>query len=359
MRRMLFSLLLQLEVFSIASAAKFLLPPIATRAEDGAIARTQQPQPTTAPEYFVSTELLKRDGYTMGHDTCGFGSLNTAATYQCYSSVGTCENIGSYRGCCTGGLKACSSTFWTQCDDYDSMGSCGLKTRCCGSIAPYCISWLFSTSGSTLTAFDCDYQSMTRTFELLATPLSLLDSTTSTTDNSDTSLSSTSSTQDGTSSPSTTGGSTSTVSGSSATTSASETPELASSNGSSSTPVGAIVGGVVGGVAVIGLIVLGVLFIRKYQRGASNATSPPPAPSGPQELPGAGVYSNTSQGYEGHAAQFAVSGKPKTEMPMAHTSPIVEAPTTPATGTNHNRAELAGCVEVHRYEIYSARRNNS
>ncbi|OTA85549.1 hypothetical protein M434DRAFT_163157 [Hypoxylon sp. CO27-5] len=151
MGRILFSCLLRLELLLAASASKAFFPPIATQAQDGALAGVRHPMPTAAPEYYASTEILRRDGYDMGHDTCGFGALNSAVTYKCYSSVGTCENIGDFRGCCTGGLKACSSTFWTQCDDYDPTSVCGtsLKTRCCQSALPYCITWLLSVSMKT------------------------------------------------------------------------------------------------------------------------------------------------------------------------------------------------------------------
>ncbi|KAI1370610.1 hypothetical protein F4677DRAFT_348688 [Hypoxylon crocopeplum] len=147
MGRALFSFLLRFELIFVALASKLVLPPVPTQTEDGAFSGVH-PMPTAAPEYYASAELLRRQDYDMGHDTCGFGALNSAATYKCYSSVGTCENIGNYRGCCTSGLKACSSTFWTKCDDYDPTSICGtsLKTRCCGSALPYCITWLFSVS---------------------------------------------------------------------------------------------------------------------------------------------------------------------------------------------------------------------
>ncbi|KAK1759065.1 hypothetical protein QBC47DRAFT_98010 [Echria macrotheca] len=56
------------------------------------------------------------------------------------------------------------------------------------------------------------------------------------------------------------------------------------SEGSSSTPVGPIVGGVIGGVAVIALFVLGIFFlIRRKNSGASPQSAPsgPAAPYGP------------------------------------------------------------------------------
>ncbi|KAI0120759.1 hypothetical protein F4776DRAFT_224257 [Hypoxylon sp. NC0597] len=346
MGRILFSFLLQLELLLAASASKAFLPPSATQAQDGAFAGVRHPMPTAAPEYYASTDILRRDEYNMGHDTCGFGALNPAVTYKCYSSVGTCENIGDFRGCCTGGLKACSSTFWTQCDDYDPTSVCGtsLKTRCCQSALPYCITWLFSTSGSTVTAWDCDVQSKTRVFELLATPSSLIGSTTSPTTDDSTSASST---LEATTSPSTTtSDSAGASSASTADASASPAANSGPSSSNSGTPIGAIVGGVVGGVAVVGLIILGIFFIKKYQRG-SSATGPspsPPAPSGPQELSGSAIpssYPPPLQGYYASVPQYDATGLPKYQVPMTQASSVVEAPNTPATGTGYNRAELA------------------
>ncbi|KAI1333636.1 hypothetical protein F5Y15DRAFT_338521 [Xylariaceae sp. FL0016] len=299
---------------SKALASAFTSP---TQTEDGAVWGPRQPLPTPPPR-FASAELLKRD-FTLGHDTCGFGSANTDVTYRCYSSVGTCEDIGSYRGCCTGGLESCSSTFWTECEDYTASGSCGqsVHTRCCSTAAPYCITWLFSTSGSTVTAWDCDDQSDTRTFELLATPLSLITSTDPSSSQTSTSAATT------------------------ITLPANSDKSASSSN--SGDHVGAIVGGVVGGVAVVGLIILGILFLRKYHGKKSNqapnppqATAPPMA--GPAELPGASSYPPTNS-YYAPVPQHDAHEAHKYQSVAAQPA-IAEAPSAPATGTASNRAEL-------------------
>ncbi|KAI0887700.1 uncharacterized protein GGS22DRAFT_197695 [Annulohypoxylon maeteangense] len=364
MGRPLFSFVLQLELFLTASASRFVLPPAITQPSDGAFADVQQPAPTAAPELYASMELLRRDGYNMGHDTCGFGSLDPGITYTCYSTDATCEDIGSYRGCCTGGLKACSSTFWTQCDDYNPKSNCGIsaKTRCCQSALPYCITWLFSTSGSTVTAWDCDTQSNTRVFDMLATPLSLIDTTASATTNG----SSASLTEGATTSPSTSSSpATSDPTAESSTSIADSSPSTntsSSSNSSSGTPVGAIVGGVVGGVAVIALIILGIFFIKKYQRGASASVSQPPAPSGPQELPGSGTHSPYTP------TQYDVTGQPKFELPMTEAPPVYEVPNTPAAGTEliesrkrkrFSTSTLSESPESHKFTFTNARPGKS
>lgn len=99
-----------------------------------------------------------------------------------------------------------------------------------------------------------------------------------------------------------------------------------------------------GGVAVIALIVLGIFFLRKYKRGDPETPSPPPAPQGPQELPGSGgpspMYPPPTQGYYAPVPQYDAFGQPKYDAPMVQTPPV-EAPNTPAMGTGYNRAELA------------------
>ncbi|KAI4866021.1 hypothetical protein F4820DRAFT_273212 [Hypoxylon rubiginosum] len=350
MGRALFSSLLRLDGLLVASASKLLLPPIPTQVEDGAFAGVRHSAPTPAPEYYASAELLRRQDYDMGHDTCGFGALDSAITYKCYSSIGTCENIGDYRGCCTDGLKACSSTFWTQCDDYDPTSVCGTMshTRCCQSALPYCITWLLSTSDSTFTAWDCDSQGRSRTFELLATPLSLISSTSaasSTTDDISTSTSSLKMSESTSlllaTSDSATASSTAVITSPAITSPAGD--DSAPTSNSSATPVGAIVGGVVGGVAVIALIVLGVLFLKRYQQKNPKTPAPPPTPPGPQELLGSGIPPSNlppPQGSYAPIPQYDFTGRPKYQEPMVQTSPV-EAPNTPAAGTGYNRAELA------------------
>ncbi|KAI1473265.1 uncharacterized protein F4812DRAFT_412159 [Daldinia caldariorum] len=345
MRHALPSFSIQLGLFLNVLASKLIFQPFPTQAQDGAFA-TLQPISTAAPEYYASIELLGRDEYHLGHDTCGFGSLDTGLTYTCYSSIGTCENIGNFRGCCTGELKACSSSFWTKCDDYNPTSYCDIysKTRCCQSALPYCITWLFSTSSSTFTAWDCDTQSNTRVLELLATPLSLISSTASrtVTDLSTTTsiMSSTiSSANESTDSPSTATG------GSIVSSSTPIDATSVSSSKSSETPIGAIVGGVVGGIAIICLTILGVFLTKKYQKVARRAASPPPTPSGRQELSGFGIspaYLSPSQGNHAPGLPYGTLEQLKNQGSVAHTTTtlVAEAPNTPATGTGHNRAEL-------------------
>lgn len=98
-----------------------------------------------------------------------------------------------------------------------------------------------------------------------------------------------------------------------------------------------------GGVAVIALIVLGVLFLKRYQQKNPKTPAPPPTPPGPQELLGSGIPPSNlppPQGSYAPIPQYDFTGRPKYQEPMVQTSPV-EAPNTPAAGTGYNRAELA------------------
>ncbi|EMR72141.1 hypothetical protein UCREL1_806 [Eutypa lata UCREL1] len=127
---MTLALLLLLETLTLAaSAARLDFPPAATpTVEDGANAVLLRPSPTPTAR-FATAELLHGRDYTMGQDTCGFGSAQPGITYECYLEEATCKNIGEYRGCCTSGLSSCSSTMWTTCEDYQSISVCGINLR--------------------------------------------------------------------------------------------------------------------------------------------------------------------------------------------------------------------------------------
>lgn len=72
---MTLALLLLLETLTLAaSAARLDFPPAATpTVEDGANAVLLRPSPTPTAR-FATAELLHGRDYTMGQDTCGFGS---------------------------------------------------------------------------------------------------------------------------------------------------------------------------------------------------------------------------------------------------------------------------------------------
>lgn len=65
-----------------ASAARLNFPSVATQTvQDGANAAQQRPSPTpTAARQLAGMELLRGRDYTMGQDTCGFGSAQRKLT---------------------------------------------------------------------------------------------------------------------------------------------------------------------------------------------------------------------------------------------------------------------------------------
>jgi hypothetical protein len=111
---------------------------------------------------------------------------------------------------------------------------------------------------------------------------------------------------------------------------------------------------------VIGLLVVGILFLRRYYKkagagGREKNASPPPPTTGPVELSG-GDFSQTStpHGYV-HPAGYAAVPQANQEYDPnreyydpskgyyspQYQAPVVEAPNTPAAGHVDNRAELA------------------
>jgi hypothetical protein len=112
----------------------------------------------------------------------------------------------------------------------------------------------------------------------------------------------------------------------------------------------------VGGLAAVGLIIVGIIVLRRNnnKRRAAEKPPAPPAPYGgtPQHgtyefppgqspSPGAPAYSPHFQGYTQPQGYQPV---PQNQFPSYYTpkaqTPIVEAPSVPATGHESNRAEL-------------------
>jgi hypothetical protein len=250
--------------------------------------------------------------------------------------------------------------------------------------APFCVTYLWSTTASTntFTLIACESVRYTGFPTLAAESPSGTGTTTKRT--TSTTRSTTSSTSS-TSSTSTSGTSTTT---------GPPGPTNSGDNGGSggAAPVGAIVGGVVGGLAVIGMgAVALVFFLRKKKSGGSPSVPPstiggmPPTPYGspppqpmhqtpppgfPPQAPYGGYYQGTpspSQGYAtpGGQQMYATPGglTPGSPDPSKHYSsvsseggfmpmqgtpqhyqpyqpPIAEMGSTNAMGTHGNRAEL-------------------
>ncbi|KAK9420677.1 hypothetical protein SUNI508_00768 [Seiridium unicorne] len=244
---------------------------------DQAIA-PRAPQATPPPQARwagVDADVLFGRQASLGSDTCGYIS-GTESFYPLTCGSGyTCTNSGIYRGCCRNTACSASTGYLTTCYDATatecSASSVGVNTLCCTYSAsyPYCLTYLWSTTaspGNVFTEFNCDASAFSGQYFLAAeTP-------------------STTSTSSSTSSSGTSSSSTTSSSAVSAPTPSSSTPS--SNSGSSNT--GAIVGGVVGGVAVLALIAFGIWFFlhKKKQHPpqqsqmAQSAGYPSPPPPG-------------------------------------------------------------------------------
>ncbi|KAH8908908.1 hypothetical protein BR93DRAFT_966934 [Coniochaeta sp. PMI_546] len=260
------------------------------------------PKPTQAPRAPGAAPDLSLDkratSNTESNDnTCAYVSGIAASSLYCdadqacvynsiYSAIGCCSHAilsatsNGTSQTASGGSTSRSCPVWTTC--YDSTESAsyttdnGLTVYCGQSSYPTCIKHVYKDPVWTgYTLWGCARSA--RSDEVYYTPTVL--TSTSSTSSSTTSSSSTSSTS------TTSSGTTTSTADPSTSTSAAPV-----SGGSKSTPVGPIVGGVVGGVAGLGLIGLALFFILRRKKSgdappaAAGPTSPgqgPPPPPGP------------------------------------------------------------------------------
>ncbi|KAI0121000.1 hypothetical protein BJ170DRAFT_688417 [Xylariales sp. AK1849] len=349
------------------------------------------PEATAAPFHprwaaMGMNELFDRA--TTGLDTCGYISASDSYYPLTCGTSYTCTNSGDYRGCCQSSLCSASTNFFTRC--YDSTASAcsgtnvGPNTLCCTYSAayPYCITYLWSTTaspGAVFTEFNCDASRFSGQYFLAASTPSTTSSSSSTSTTRTTSATTTSSLATASSSP--------------AAVPIPSESSSSSSGGGSSTNIGAIVGGVVGGVAVLALIGLGIwFFLRKKKQNNTHVAAqeqpqmaqstgyPSPPPPGAQgsnydsrysyAAPGS-QFSPTTQGYPSPAVSPApyynpqhggqeAWGQPQggymhpqstgeTGVPKDAGQPgyfeaskdVAEAPAVNPVGTGGHRAELA------------------
>ncbi|KAL4730362.1 hypothetical protein ACLX1H_002396 [Fusarium chlamydosporum] len=227
------------------------------------------PVPTDAPQLAGAMDLKfalgKRE---LGTTTCGFGKSGNSFT--CISSVATCSYSNGWIGCCETG-RACKSVK-TTCVDYTASSSvCAFledfHTLCCDSTAQFCHTWVGTTSGDPYTILACDTTKGSSAL-LFSDPLA--------TGDSESSQSDASATKDATS---TTKEAASTITETEAAATESEKKD------DGGTPVGAIAGGVVGGVAALALVgIAGFLLFRRRKKTAAAAAAPP-AGGNPQNPP--------------------------------------------------------------------------
>ncbi|PNP77470.1 hypothetical protein FNYG_09346 [Fusarium nygamai] len=265
--------------------------------EQHQIAMGWSPVPTDAPKLAGAMDLNFALGKrSLGADTCSFTCINSLSA--------TCSYSDGFVGCCETG-RTCNSVK-TACIPYTlSVESCQSLTDAhtvCWK-APSCLTMAGKTDGDDYTLFVCDTTSGSSPL-LFSDPLAFSSTTTS----DDSSI---------TENPSST-----TDDGSSTTTSAAATSTSADNGGGgSSTNVGAIAGGVVGGVAALALVGLaGFLLFRRRSKttpaataatpGAGTQNQPPmaqgPQSPGPSFVPSSpsnaaypsGVPSNYQGGYQ-------------------------------------------------------------
>ncbi|KAI1266218.1 hypothetical protein F5Y18DRAFT_23865 [Xylariaceae sp. FL1019] len=270
----------------------------------------QSPTVTNGPD--LREFLIKRaDGnqeVLIGPDnTCGFVNGRPGAPYSCGTDY-TCELLSTtveaistgYVACCSGAVCGLRAT----CLDYTQIYSSSLcdngcfadtfTAKCTATGAPYC---------GTVTFFDgimdyyCDSNSFSSNQQLYTTYSGedtesdgRVWSTYTLTSSSDfTSQTITSSTVSGAAptqseTSSSSGGSDNSGDGDG------DNNNSSGSKQKSNTPVGPIVGGVVGGVAVIALVGLGIFFILRHKKKADPATSTQPMEqNNPMIPPGGGA----------------------------------------------------------------------
>ncbi|KLU83635.1 hypothetical protein MAPG_02688 [Magnaporthiopsis poae ATCC 64411] len=275
-------------------------------------ARGFTPKPTPPPGHpdLGFMELAKRQvksvtGYSMPPATCGFISSSRAAgAFTCRSEGATCSNSGSYLGCCAS--KTCASVL-TSCVPSSLASRCSASaTRgvlcCTASDRGFCSTYVMSrskTPRSTLTLLVCHTAAGVGT--LLDFPVNY----SSTSSSSGSKRTTTPPTKTTTPTPS---------SSSSRSSSSTTSPTNRDAGASTNTPgpggqseqqqqqrdspaVGAIVGGVVGGVAVLALAAVAIFLMvrRARSKGAPKVQQQQqPPPMTPQTFPPPGSSFHTS-----------------------------------------------------------------
>ncbi|KAK2037937.1 hypothetical protein LZ31DRAFT_546565 [Colletotrichum somersetense] len=210
--------------------------------------------PTAPPNPRFAAMALKRQ---VNSKTCGYFEINSEA-FACGTSR-SCVTTNGYFGCAAGSLP--STTCLDGFDEICSTSGQGPRTLCCTNTKfPLCVTALKTSAGgsdATITAYRCGNNRL-EGFQLLLETRA-----------------------QSTSVPATTASTSASALGSSAaatTTAKDLTSDDGVAHSASPGPnVGAIVGGVIGGLAVIGLTVFGIfwMFLRsRRERGGASAAPP-------------------------------------------------------------------------------------
>ncbi|KAH8898769.1 hypothetical protein GQ53DRAFT_836820 [Thozetella sp. PMI_491] len=306
------------------------------------------PEPTLAPRA-ASSDI----GVKMSTSTCGYVSGLANRNLTC-GNLAVCgyDDTSSFIDCCAATGDCRIRTVCYDSTDRSLWSTDNGYTKWCGDADfPHCMTHTYQGSDySGYTLLWCNVAQGTR-------PIYYEAQDTATSTDSSSSASSTAN-------PPTT---TSDGSGAASTSSTTSTPNASSSSGSS-TPVGAIVGGVIGGVALLAL--LGFLGWFIYHRTHRQAYAPPPAvqspgpdgyfptttgspspyPGGtPQMAPAWGPPQQAQQGYYA-PSPYSVASEPKPYNPydpamtnMQYQQPAAELPVDTSGGPR----ELDGSQYVH------------
>ncbi|OBR07251.1 hypothetical protein CH63R_08772 [Colletotrichum higginsianum IMI 349063] len=217
--------------------------------------------PTPPPNPRFAAMAIKRQE---GGPTCGYYEYNSEA-FDCYTDQ-ACVTKDGYFGCTAGSqpFTACLDAFNSLC----SQTAQGLGTLCCNfnTDFPLCVTALKpitdNSLSTTITGFRCG-NNRAKGIKLVletkgqpTTPQTATSAPTSTLSSDSTTTTPTSTTQN--------------VPAKTTTMGPSPVP-------SSATPVGAIVGGVIGGLAVIGFTMLGIAWIwvrNRRERGSGSSGAP-------------------------------------------------------------------------------------
>ncbi|KAK4122737.1 hypothetical protein N657DRAFT_634745 [Parathielavia appendiculata] len=262
------------------------------------------PRPTPAPDahLLLGRRINLPETYLVAPDnTCGFINGNPKSAYECPDDdmqcvfIPTSGKVPGAAGCC----KDDACDFRISCVEKADIKDCdkacqadALTLKCtgaarfCGTVAfpggvtdYYCSTKEAKSALTAQTTASGGKSRSMSTVKPTSSSTSKKSSTSSTSSSSSSSLSasSSSSTSSGTSSSSTQ--STSTPATDTAAASAATSSAAPATSDAPSTPTGAIIGGAVGGVAVIALIIFGAVFLRQNRKKYAGMDDlPPPQP---------------------------------------------------------------------------------
>ncbi|TLS27264.1 hypothetical protein PpBr36_05332 [Pyricularia pennisetigena] len=332
------------------------------------------PRPTDGPR-FGSMDIFRRQAATLKPNECGF--LPNGVAFACPGDGASCKHDGTHLGCCQkdGSCKFRAKT----CIDYKASveGACKAvtdpATRCCSeSSNAFCFTLQFSTStepGKIITLLDCQASPGTGILYNSPPPKTTTTSQTS----KKTATTSPTSTQPATTTSGYGSGPTNTGDGDQP-----GNPEQQQQPGTTSSPSankGAIAGGVVGGVAFLGLIGAAVLFLLRRKKAAKaplsknggdastpGATYPPTSPYQTHLSASYGSPADTNtpfsmeqqqqpqkQGWYPHSTHNSINGTAQSTTPMQQEYSPYRPPAPPAELDHpHVIHELPGDIPTPR-----------